>query len=179
MNDEFKEIEPVSISDNVFGLIADDWFLLTAGNLNDGYNTMTASWGGMGELWNQKVSFVFVRPQRYTMRFMEKNRLYTMSFFGSDQRKALNYCGSHSGRDVDKALQTGLTPFQPEEGATSFREARLILVCRKLYYQDLQPDDFLEDWIEELYPERGYHRMYIGTIQRALLKETVPEPEED
>ncbi|MBN2588098.1 MAG: flavin reductase [Candidatus Fermentibacteraceae bacterium] len=172
MNLDFRELEPVEINDNVFRLIAEDWFLLTAGTPSGGYNTMTASWGGMGELWNRKVSFVFVRPQRYTMRFMEKNGLYTMSFFDRAHRQTLNFCGSHTGRDVDKAEQTGLSPFQPREGATAFRQARLILVCRKLYHQDLRPDDFLEDWIEELYPEQGYHRMYIGAIEEVLIRDS-------
>lgn len=167
-----REIEPVELERNVFRLIAEDWFLLTAGTPDNGYNTMTASWGGMGELWNRKVSFVFVRPQRYTWKFMEKNGLYTMSFFGPDQRKALNYCGSHSGRDEDKVRKTGLTPFQPVEGATAFREARLIMVCRKLYHQDLQPGSFREEWIEELYPEGDYHRMYIGEVEKMLLRDT-------
>jgi len=175
MSDLYREIEPKEIDDNVFSLIAEDWFLLTAGTISGGYNTMTASWGGLGELWNNKVSFVFVRPQRYTWKFMEKNRLYTMSFFGEEHREALKYCGSHSGRDVEKASETGLTPFSPADGATAFRQARLVMVCRKLYHQDLQPERFLEEWIEELYPQRGYHRMYIGTIEKVLLRETPEE----
>lgn len=170
MSEGFRQVEPEDIKDNVFELIARDWFLLTAGTSSDGYNTMTASWGGLGELWNQRVSFVFVRPQRHTWKFMEKNGLYTMSFFGEEYREALKYCGSHSGRDVDKEKQTGLTPFQPREGTAAFREARLVLVCRKLYHQDLQPDNFLENLIDELYPEKGYHRMYIGAIEEVLIR---------
>lgn len=170
MSAEFERLEPEEIEDNVFELIARDWFLLTAGTTSGGYNTMTASWGGLGELWNRRVSFVFVRPQRHTWRFMERNVLHTMSFFEEEYREALKYCGTHSGRDVDKEKQTGLTPFGPREGTTAFREARLILVCRKLYHQDLQPDNFLEDWIDELYPKKGYHRIYIGAIEEVLLK---------
>ena len=165
----YSEIDPLKLNDNVFNLIANDWYLLTAGTMND-FNTMTASWGGLGELWNKKVSFVFVRPQRHTWQFTEKNGLYTMSFFDEKHREALKYCGSHSGRDVDKMKETGLTPFQSVAGATAFSEARLILVCRKLYHQDLQPDRFLEDWIDSLYPEKGYHRMYIGEIEKVLTR---------
>ncbi|OPL18318.1 MAG: flavin reductase [Candidatus Aegiribacteria sp. MLS_C] len=171
MHGELRIIDPVELDRNVFRLIADDWFLLTAGTAVSGFNTMTANWGGMGELWNRKVSFVFVRPQRYTWEFMEKNELYTMSFFGPEYRKALNFCGSCSGRDADKVRETGLTPFQPADGATAFREARLVMVCRKLYHQDLQPDHFREDWIEELYPEQDYHRMYIGAVEKMLSRE--------
>ena len=168
MNSSFKEIEPDDISENAFTLIAEDWFLLTAGDTSGGYNTMTASWGGLGQLWHKRVAFVFVRPQRYTREFMENNDLFTMSFFGSDYRETLKYCGSHSGRDTDKAEITGLTPFEPSSGTIAFQEARLILVCRKLYYQDIKPEQFLDDSIEELYPEKGYHRMYIGAIEKVL-----------
>jgi flavin reductase (DIM6/NTAB) family NADH-FMN oxidoreductase RutF len=168
MSFHFLEITPGDIKENVFKLISDDWFLLTAGSLKAGYNTMTASWGGLGQLWQKRVAYVFVRPQRHTWNFTEKNDLFTMSFFSEDYRDALKYCGSHSGRDVDKAAETGLTPFEPVPGATAFLQATLILVCRKLYCQDFDPSRFLDPEIDPLYPQKGYHRMYIGSIEKAL-----------
>jgi len=168
MNPIFKEIKPGDISESVFKLIAEDWFLLTAGTAANGYNTMTASWGGMGQLWHKRVAFVFVRPQRHTWKFMENNELFTMSFFPEEHRDALKYCGSHSGRDTDKAGETGLTPFEPSDGSIAFEEAKLILECRKLYFGDFQPERFLDDKIDGLYPEKGYHRMYIGEIEKVL-----------
>lgn len=166
----FERITPVDVKRNPFTLIADDWFLLTAGTEENGFNTMTASWGGLGELWNRKVAFVFVRPQRYTMGFMETNELFTMSFFSGEYRETLEFCGSHSGENVDKIAQTGLTPFAPVEGATAFQEANLVMACRKLYSQDLDSARFLDPSIESLYPEKGYHRFYIGEITDVLLK---------
>jgi len=168
MNSFLKEIKSDDISESVFKLIAEDWFLLTAGSGADEYNTMTASWGGLGQLWNKRVAFVFVRPQRYTWKFMENNGLFTMSFFSEDFRDALTYCGSHSGRDSDKARETGLTAFEPSIGTIAFEEAKLILVCRKLYYQDIQPERFLDDEIDTLYSEKDYHRMYVGEIERVF-----------
>ncbi len=169
MNSLFREIKPDDISKNVFKLIAEGWFLLTAGTLTSGYNTMTASWGGLGQLWNKRVAFVFVRPQRHTRKFMENNEFFTMSFFREDHREALKYCGSHSGRDFDKADETDLTHFEPSAGRVAFEEANLILACRKLYYQDIQPERFLDDGIDGLYPKKGYHRMYIGAIEQVLI----------
>jgi len=170
MDSSFIEIEPDAITENAFSLIAEDWFLLTAGTTPGKYNTMTASWGGLGQLWHRRVAFVFVRPQRYTRIFMDDNDLFTMSFFDSSYRDALKYCGSHSGRDVDKAALTGITPFEPLTGTTAFEEANLICICSKIYYQDFQPEKFLEMDIEGLYPEKGYHRMYVGAIKRVLRK---------
>ncbi len=168
MNIPFIEIKPVEITENTFSLIAEDWFLLTAGTSAGGYNTMTASWGGLGQLWNKRVAFVFVRPQRHTWKFMEDSDCFSMSFFHEDHRKALKYCGSHSGRDVDKTVETGLTPFEPSSYTTAFKEAALIMVCRKLYFQDIEPAKFLDEEIDRLYPEKGYHRMYVGAIEKVL-----------
>ena len=64
-----NEISPNALSKTPFEMIGKDWMLLTAGN-SDKYNTMTASWGGLGVLWNKNVVFAFVRPQRFTFDFM-------------------------------------------------------------------------------------------------------------
>ena len=85
---DLRKIEPQDISQNPFKLIDDDWFLLSAGNPQS-FNTMTASWGGMGILWNKPVVFCFVRPQRYTYKFMESNEFFTMSFFDRQLVKSL------------------------------------------------------------------------------------------
>ena len=167
MEQRFESIDVRDIEENVFRLIADRWMLVTAGR-EASYNTMTASWGTMGELWSVKVAFAFVRPQRHTYGFLNDSGRFTLSFFGEEHRDALKYCGSHSGRDVDKAKKTDLTPFAPTADTVSFGEAELILVCRKIYFQDLDPGHFLEDWIDECYPENGYHRMYVGEIEQAL-----------
>ena len=104
-----REIKATEIKENAIKLIGKDWALITAGD-ESGYNTMTASWGGLGQLWNKDVCFIFIRPQRYTYEFIEKNELFTMSFYPEEYRKALSFCGTKSGRDYDKAKETGLTP---------------------------------------------------------------------
>ena len=162
-----KEIDPRTIADNPFKLIGDDWMLVTAGT-RESYNTMTASWGGLGVLWNRNVCFCFVRPTRYTYTFMEDAERFTLSIFGEQSRKALNYCGSHSGKDVDKAKAAGITPAATDSGAVYFAEARLVLECEKIYFQDILPRNFLAEGIAKLYPQRDYHRMYVGGIIRCL-----------
>lgn len=164
---DFKHIEPGKISDNAFKIIGEDWMLITAGK-EDSFNTMTASWGGMGILWHKPVSFAFVRPSRYTYEFMEKDNIFTLSFFEEKYRDALNILGSKSGRDGDKISETGLTPAAVDHGAVTFKEARLVIVGKKLYYQDLNPDHFLEPGIAAHYPKKDYHRMYVGEIISAL-----------
>jgi flavin reductase (DIM6/NTAB) family NADH-FMN oxidoreductase RutF len=143
--------------------------LITAGEPG-AFNTMTASWGGLGVLWERKVAFCFIRPTRYTYEFVERSGNFTLSFFEERYRKALSFCGSRSGRDADKVKGAGLTPVH-EAGFVYFSEARLVLACRKLSFQDVGPDRFLDPTIGDLYPQKDYHRMYVGEIITCLAKE--------
>ncbi len=163
----FTEISSNDLNESAFRIIGKEWMLITAGTM-ESWNTMTASWGGMGELWFKPVVFTFIRPSRYTLGFVEKKPTFTLSFFDETHRKTLNFCGANSGRDCDKAAETGLTPFATQEGSVAFEEARIVLECRKMYFQDLNPDQFLVPEIEGNYPDQDYHRMYIGEVLRVL-----------
>jgi len=123
----------------------------------------------MGVLWNKPVTYIFVRPQRYTYEFLEKNKSYSLSFFDEKYRKALTICGSKSGRDIDKVKEAGLTPVVSDNGIVHFSEAKLVVECSKLYYQDIDPSHFLDKSINELY-DNDYHRMYIGEITGIVKK---------
>lgn len=163
---KFVELDPLELQDNMFRRIGREWMLITAGK-PEKFNTMTASWGGVGVLWNTNVTFSFVRPSRYTYGFMEKEKYYTLSFFGADCRRALQFCGSKSGRDVDKVAETGLTPVF-DAPAPYFAEAELVLVCRKLYTQDLDTDRLLDPALMANYKDGDVHRMYVGEITKVL-----------
>jgi flavin reductase (DIM6/NTAB) family NADH-FMN oxidoreductase RutF len=163
--------------------IDDEWMLITAGNAAVGpgnWNTMTASWGALGELWNKDVAFIFIRPGRYTRAFVDDNPLFTLSFFGEKYHNALTFCGEKSGRDYDKAAETGLTPIVfgggiaggKIAGAIAFQEASEIIVCRKIYAQDIDPACFIDPSITGNYPQKDYHRMYVGeTLTLLVAKE--------
>lgn len=166
----FRKLVPEALTDNVFKLIGKDWMLVTAGDPDD-FNTMTASWGGMGILWGKPVAFVFVRPQRHTYGYMEAASHFTLSFFDEAYRDALNYCGTHSGRDVDKMAATGLTPVTSGDLGVVFAEARLAMICRKLYAQDLTATSFVAtEIIDQAYATRDFHRLYVGEIVGVLAK---------
>jgi len=159
---ESLSILPVSLFDR-------KWFLLAAGDYQSGdYNCMTVSWGGLGVIWNKPLALVVVRPTRYTFGFMEKSGGFTLCSFPEAHRKKLSYCGSHSGRDGDKAKAAGFTPIASRcVAAPSFDEAELILECRKTYFSDLDPGHFLDPSTEMHYPAKDYHRMYFGEILAA------------
>lgn len=165
----FQEISVQDLLMNPFEKMNRQWMLITAGN-EKGLNTMTASWGGVGVIWQKPVTTIYLRPQRYTKEFVDKNEYFTVSFYGEEQRKALQLCGTVSGRDTDKVAQSGLTPYFVDETA-AFAEAELILVCRKLYQQEMRPELFIDAALEQaMYPEKDYHTMYIGEIVKVLLK---------
>ena len=166
----YKIINPKELQGNIFELIDNKWFLITAAKKNGAYNTMTASWGGMGIMWNKPVTWCVIRPQRYTYEFMDEADYYTLSFFPEEYRKALNILGSKSGRDCDKIKESGLTPYENNK-TIFFEEADTILVCKKLYYQDVNPANFTDINLDKNYPKKDYHRMYFGEIVSCNVKE--------
>lgn len=163
----FKEIDPLEL-ENAMKLIGSDWMLITAAN-NEKVNTMTASWGSLGVLWRKNVCTVYIRPQRYTYEFVENTDKLSLSFFDEKYRSALNFCGSHSGRDCDKFAETGLTPTNVN-GTPIISEAKLVLLCKKLYADDIKRENFLSDEPLYTYEKNDFHRFYICEIEKVLLK---------
>ncbi len=118
-------------------------------------------------MWDKRVAMCLVRPNRYTYEFMERSWSFSLSFFDEQYRDALTYCGTKSGRDVNKVAQTGLTPVFGED-TIYFAQSRLVIECRKIYFQDILPGNFLVPGIDGFYPKKDYHRMYFGEIIRCL-----------
>ena len=170
MND-FKEINPAEINDNVIKLIGSDWMLITAGD-HVRQNCMTASWGGVGVMWNYPVAVAVIRPQRFTYEFTEREERMTPSFLSEEYRKSLSYCGTHSGRDEDKIANAGLSVASTESDTPAIAQAKLVLECKKLYVTDLKAENFLDETImERWYPEKDFQRAYIMQIEKAYIKE--------
>ena len=162
-----KQIPVDSISMNVFQAIGKQWMLITAGDRED-CNTMTASWGGLGILWGKPAATAYVRPQRYTHSYMQREDYFTLSFLPETYRKALAYCGSHSGREEDKWAASGLTPAFTEQGVPYVAEAELVRVVRKQFCQRMEGESILDQDVKDLdYPEADYHYIYIGQIMEA------------
>lgn len=163
----FKEINPKDIDGNLIKAIADEWMLISAGD-ESGYNMMTASWGFAGEMWGNDSVVAMVRPQRYTMEFIDKSDYFTLSFYG--ENKAIHkICGSKSGRDVNKTELTGLTPVF-SDGTVYFNEARMVLVCKKQYVDILKEECFVDSEPLKWYENKDYHYMIIGKIEKVLVK---------
>ncbi|MGI6080403.1 MAG: flavin reductase family protein [Candidatus Avilachnospira sp.] len=165
----FREIKPEELNENVFKLIGKDWMLITAGS-KDNCNTMTASWGAMGIMWGKPSVTCYIRQSRYTKEFVDREEYFTISVFDEEYRKALNLCGTVSGRDRDKIKEAGLTVCEAGS-SVAFEEAKIIIVCKKEYAQFMGPENFTEKANDERwYEDKDYHTMYIGSIEKILIK---------
>ena len=165
---EFQRILPTEIGDNTFRMIDKDWFLITAGNPNTGeINTMTASWGCFGILWNKPVAVCFIRPQRHTIGFVNASERLSLSVLPEEYRAALRFCGTKSGRDCNKFAETGLTPAFDENNTPYIDEARLVLLCKKLYVGALEESGFLDRELLHHY-KNDYHSVFVCEIEAVL-----------
>ncbi len=159
-----EKLDLKNIEENVFSLIGDQWMLITAGNI-DSFNTMTASWGGLGVLWNKNVATIYVRPQRYTMEYLKKSPGFTLSFMHQRHKDILRYCGAHSGKDTNKVKDTGLKPLSTELGNVTFDQSKLVIECNKLYTDSIKESMFHDSSIAaKVYPQKDFHYVIIGEI---------------
>ncbi len=153
-----------------FKTIGKDWFLLTGGT-PENFNTMTCSWGAMGVIWNAPSVTAYVRTTRYTFDYLEREKRFTISVFPEEYRKALAFCGAHSGRDTDKVSATGLTPVTLDD-VPAFAEAKLVLVCEKMYSQMMDVSHFADpSLVDTFYSKDAMHKMYIGRLLSAYVQE--------
>ena len=160
--------QPIDIKDLVLPSLStwnNGWFLLAAGDFEAGkHNCMTVAWGSFGTIWERPIATVAVRPTRYTYEFMEAADDFTLTQFGEEHRGIISDLGTRSGRDMDKINDSGLTPIAASKVASpAYDEAELIVECRKIYTQDLDPARFGADYIEPMY-NNDYHRIYWGEV---------------
>jgi len=186
-----KEISPYEWAANPIREIRETWMLVAAGLPDGQVNAMTASWGGVGHIWQQPVAFVFIRPQRRTKLFVEGAAGLSLSFLDSQYRDALQLLGSVSGfDDPNKIERSGLTVARRElvveqtpppaeeavEQVPYFAQAHTVLVCERLYQQQMLPECFvdkaqLEQWYGDWHPGvfDDLHTLYIAKLRQVLV----------
>ncbi len=164
---EWKEIKPEELKKNPVTLFSTDWMALAVGKQGD-LNAMTIGWGTIGVLWSKPVVTVYVRESRYTNELMKRNEYFTMTAFPENKRSALEYIGSHSGRnEKDKLQKAGLTPEFTALGNPLFKEANLALECRIIFKEKMKKELILDKEAETKYYEgddNTEHVMYVGEI---------------
>ncbi len=169
-----EEIEAKSLTTNMFDKIADDWLLICTSFINENgkekENLMTASWGGVGILWNKEVCFLFVRPQRYTNEIIEKSTRLAVCSIPERYRDAHKVCGRESGRDIDKFSKTGLTSVKLC-GCTTVGEADFVMILKKIYVDRIDPNGIIDKTVFSNYPKEDYHYLYVCEIEKIFVEE--------
>ena len=151
------------------------WFhdaeLLGAGD-KEKSNAMTIGWGGIGTLWGRTALTVYVAEKRYTKEFMDKAEYFTVMAFDVKDSKVLNYMGTKSGRDGDKAQALGLHTAYTANGTPYYTEATLVIECKIMYAAPFDPQYFKSDVPKNMYANfpAGIHSMYIGEVVNAWKK---------
>ena len=169
-----KEISYKDLSLNPMTMISETWWLITAGSKERGYNTMTASWGHLGSLWGhgkeRPTAIVYVRPQRYTKQFIDREEYFTLTVMGDEYKKQLAVLGTKSGKDGNKIAEVGFEPMFIDD-TTAIAGGELVFVCRKLYAEPLKEECFTDRTVvENCYPDRDFHTVYVGEIERVFVK---------
>ena len=151
------------------------WFrdaeLLAAGD-KEKSNAMTIGWGGIGTLWGRTALTVYVAEKRYTKEFMDKSEYFTVMAFDVEYSKVLNYMGTKSGRDGDKAAALGLHTAYTANGTPYYTEADMVIECKTMYAAPFDPQGFKSDVPKNMYSNfpAGIHSMYIGEVVNAWKK---------
>ena len=166
---DFRSISPKELTDNVFKLLGDDWALLTVKD-GDKINPMTVGWGGFGVMWGKSVVYAVVRPERYTHDLLDRQNGFSLTFFDESYKKQLGLCGRQSGRDTDKVAECNFNVLL-EGDVPYFEEARIAIICKKLYASDFKREDFLcDDTMIDKWYGGGFHTLYIAEIEKVLIK---------
>lgn len=167
---QFREINIKDFKLDPFELKS-KWMLITAAKSDGSVNTMTASWGGFGIMWNKEVAFVVIRPERYTKEFVDNAESFSLTFFEKKYLKDLGYLGKVSGRDENKIAKVGMNILK-EDDIPYFNESETAIFCKKLFQQPIVESSFLDkSIIEHWYPIRDYHILYIAEITKVLKQE--------
>ena len=173
---DFIEFDVYELNLKIFDMIDNKWGLIFVGDLKKN-NIMTASWMSFGILWNYPIIIVYIRPTRYTYNLMEKNDLFSVSFFNDNYNDKLKFCGTKSGRNINKIEACNFNLINKEiifEKNISINfpiieESDIVFICQKIYFQDLNKNNFLIPEIDNNY-NNDYHRFYIGKILSVLEK---------
>ena len=119
-------------------------------------------------MWGNDCIITVIRPQRYTLEFINNSDYFTLSFYG-DNKEIHKVCGSKSGRDTDKTALAGLTPVF-SDNTVYFEQARMVIICKKQYVGQLDPAAFTDKEPLRWYSD-DFHYVIIGKIEKVLVKE--------
>lgn len=131
-------------------------------------NGLTIAWGGLGVLWRKPCLSVYVHATRFSKKIFDEADSFSVCFFSKDKQAIVNYFGSHSGRDEDKAKAINANIIHDED-APYFEDAELVIICKKMGQSDFDPS-FVDEGVKDWYSKQGVHTIYQGQIIKVLRK---------
>lgn len=135
-------------------------------------NAMAIGWASFGIEWSRPIATVMVRPSRYTFGCIELTNDFTISVPYSDLDEQVLFCGTASGRDVDKFAECGFDTVHVEGiRSPGIAQAGLIYFCRVVHRNDVLESQLDEEIKADAYPKGDYHRFYYGLICAVLADE--------
>jgi flavin reductase (DIM6/NTAB) family NADH-FMN oxidoreductase RutF len=128
-------------------------------------NTMTIGWATIGYVWQQPIMMVAVRLSRHTFSLMEAAADFTVSIPSAGMETELDFCGTRSGREVDKFEASGLRT-APAQKVTSpiIQAPGLHYECQIVYKSAMDPTHLSPAYDAALYTRQDYHTLYFGEI---------------
>jgi len=139
--------------------------LLVANDRDGKPNVMTIGWATWGIIWSRPVFTALVRPSRYTHQFMEQADSFTVNLPPPEMADAATFCGTVSGRDVDKLKEKNLTATHGKRVTACYIEECVAhLECRILFKNQVTPDLLAGDIVAGFYPHGDFHTIYYGEI---------------
>lgn len=168
-----KMVDPFDYSGEFAKHMGKGILLTTKGE--SGVNTMTIGWGTIGIEWGRPMFVAYVRESRYTRQLLDENPEFTVNCpVGELDGKILGFCGTKSGREIDKIQALGLNLEDPEKiSVPGIRQLPLTLEC-KVVYRNMQPTNNIpQEILDRYYPEkngeRDFHYAYYGEIVSAYI----------
>ena len=166
---KFQNVSIDLMDMNPFTKIGSDWMLVTAGN-EEKANTMTASWGALGQMWGKNAAFVVIRESRFTKEFIDREGTFSLSFPKEEYRRLMKFLGTVSGRDEDKMTESGVE-IDYCDGVPYVDQAEMVMICKVMSATKINPEDFKDMGIDDAwYKDKDYHTMYIAEITDILAR---------
>ena len=171
-NYQYEAVEAEDFDENIFKLVGKDFTVITAGETP---NSMVASWGGAGIMFNKPVTWNFLRANRFTLEKIRETGTYTMCYFPDRYKGDIMQFGTKSGRNTDKMAKTKLTSMITPDGYPAYAEAKIIIECKLIAASTVSKEEFYTEEAKKFLQEgfdnaKDWHKLVYGEITKIYIK---------
>jgi flavin reductase (DIM6/NTAB) family NADH-FMN oxidoreductase RutF len=158
-----KDVDYMHVSEDSINIIKKGAFLTVKSG--DALNTMTIGWATFGVIWGKPIMMVAVRSSRYTFGIIEAAKDFTVTVPAGDMREETDFCGTKSGRDMDKFKMCNLETADSQHVASPIIKTQgRHYECKIIYKSAMDAVHFDKGYDKSIYPKKDYHTLYFGEI---------------